>query len=61
MEIKEIKKISWIQPVAVVYKSNRKTERIEYFINGKEVQLHDFKRRIKHLSPTKIITKNIKQ
>lgn len=50
-----------MQPVAVVYKSKGKTERIEYFINGKEVQLHDFKRRIKHLSPTKIITKNIKQ
>lgn len=59
MELKEIKKISWIQPVAVVYKSNGKTERIEYFINGKEVQLHNFKRRIKHLSPSKVIVKKI--
>ena len=57
MDLEKAKRISWTQPVAVVWKKKLKTEKIQYFINGKEVELHRFKQRIKHLNPVKIIVK----
>lgn len=44
--------------LAVVYKQNEKEICTKYYLFGKEVPLHQFKQKIKHLSPIEIIVKN---
>ena len=47
-------------PICIIYKSEGKTIKSEYYLRGKEVPFHIFKKKIKHLETPRITIKNIK-
>lgn len=55
MAPEEIKKISFQRPVAVVTKNNGCEVCTEYFLFGRRVQLHEFKKRCKSMRPIEVV------
>ncbi|QOW09090.1 hypothetical protein Q73A0000_01360 [Kaistella flava (ex Peng et al. 2021)] len=55
MAPEQIKKISFQRPVAVVTKYKGCEVFTEYFLYGRRVQLHEFKKRCKSMQPIEVV------